>query len=108
MDQRSGQPTDSRSPAPGHTPYADTPSRHSPSGSGLPGDSPDSLYTASYDDPDDAYLDGEQAGPGSGDTFFAGIDDYTGPAEPDSRTFSRHQVTAVLVAHNGRAGCPRP
>ena len=46
------------------------------------------------------------AGTATGD-FFAGIDDYTGPAEPDTRTFARHLVTAVLVAHNGARWLPK-
>src|SRR5665213_32751 len=41
------------------------------------------------------------------DSFFAGIEDYTGPAEPDTRTFPRHLVTAVLVAHNGARWLPK-
>ncbi|HEY5032093.1 MAG TPA: glycosyltransferase, partial [Actinomycetes bacterium] len=55
-------------------------------------------------DADDEPTDG--AGTATGD-FFAGIDDYTGPAEPDTRTFARHLVTAVLVAHNGARWLPK-
>jgi GT2 family glycosyltransferase len=57
-------------------------------GTGAEGDATDGASTATGD-------------------FFAGIDDYTGPAEPDTRTFPRHLVTAVLVAHNGARWLPK-
>ena len=63
-------------------------------GSGLPADPP--AVSAASDLPVAPVAD-----------FFEGIDDYTGPAEPDTRTFPRHLVTAVLVAHNGARWLPK-
>src|SRR5690242_21534605 len=63
--------------------------------------------------PDDrtADLDGELvldagANPYAGilDGYLDDVDD--GPVGPDTRTFDRHRVTAVLVSHNGARWLP--
>jgi len=41
------------------------------------------------------------------DSFFAGLEDFGAELEPDTRSFTRHVVTAVLVAHNGARWLPK-
>ena len=92
-------------------------SEHSSPGSGTPGDGANTVRHDRHEPLDDDRADSLGAtygdtleGPFDGagaESFFAGVDDYTGPIEPDTRAFQRHVVTAVLVAHNGARWLPK-